>query len=228
MFRRPFDGVCMQNINVKAEIPTVNIEVAAGNRTRFEISVFAEGKPYDLTRSKFVFKVKTADYKTVDWSGYITASGSVLVIDIPAAATVNAFWSRGDFDVFDASTETTLFKGVVKLIDTVSKVADYKINLQNVPPRGNVELNLSDAVRKVVVETVRAELSALGKQDALPGSADAQNNSASDSSGQQGVQDGGAAVNAKENQSVNSSSQSAQSSDVSDAAFDEVMRILKG
>lgn len=47
-------------IKIKAEIPIINIEIPRGNARRFEVTVTADGKPFDLSTANLKMMVAAA------------------------------------------------------------------------------------------------------------------------------------------------------------------------
>lgn len=107
-------------IKIKAEIPIVNIEIPRGNARRFEITVTAEGKPFDLSSAKLKMMVESSIGETFDATANIKVAENVLTLEFPPEFSKDAKWRRAKYDILNVSTRHTLIRGEICLLEVVT------------------------------------------------------------------------------------------------------------
>nr|DAN36192.1 MAG TPA: BppU domain protein [Caudoviricetes sp.] len=107
-------------IKIKAEIPIVNIEIPRGNARRFEITVTAEGKPFDLSSAKLKMMVESSIGETFDATANIKVAENVLTLEFPPEFSKDAKWRRAKYDILNVSTRHTLIRGEIFLLEVVT------------------------------------------------------------------------------------------------------------
>lgn len=107
-------------IEIKAQIPTVNIEIAAGNRRVFEIVITADGQPYELAGQHLKMHIQTAFGDVIDGGDYLAAVGNTLTLTLPPELTADAVWRTARYDILNATASQTLMRGEIRKIDTVT------------------------------------------------------------------------------------------------------------
>lgn len=108
-------------IEIKAQIPTVNIEIAAGNRRVFEIVITADGQPYDLAGQHLKMHIQTAFGDVIDGSGYLAATGNTLTLILPPELTADACWRAARYDILNETAAQTLMRGEIRRIEVVTR-----------------------------------------------------------------------------------------------------------
>ena len=109
-------------IELKAQIPTVNIEIAAGNRRAFEIAITADGQPYDLAAANLKMHIQPIHGREViDGSGLLTVAGNVLTLTLPPELTADAAWRTARYDILNETAAQTLMRGEIRRIEVVTK-----------------------------------------------------------------------------------------------------------
>ena len=109
-------------VELKAQIPTVNIEIAAGNRRAFEIAVTADGQPYDLEAASLKMRIQPLPIgKSVDVSHLMSVAGNVLTLTLPPELTADATWQTARYDILNTTAAQTLLRGEIRRIEVVTK-----------------------------------------------------------------------------------------------------------
>lgn len=109
-------------IDLKARIPTVNIEIAAGNRRSFEITITAGGRPYDLVGANLKMRIQPIHGReAIDGSGLLTVAGNVLMLTLPPELTADAAWRTARYDILNETAAQTLMRGEIRRIEVVTK-----------------------------------------------------------------------------------------------------------
>ena len=120
--RRQKEQKMSKFIQLKTRIPTVNIEIAAGNRRVFEITITADGQPYDLAAASLKMHIQpTHGRETIDGSGLLRISGNVLTLTMPPELTADAAWWTARYDIFNETTAQTLIRGEIRRIEVITK-----------------------------------------------------------------------------------------------------------
>lgn len=107
-------------VKIKAQIPTVNIEIPTGNARRFEISITSDGKPYDLSSFDLKMTFRPSVGGEFDGSENLTKDGQVLFLTFPPEFSKNAKWRRAKYDILNVSTRHTLIRGEICLLEVVT------------------------------------------------------------------------------------------------------------
>ncbi len=109
-------------IELKARIPTVNIEIAAGNRRAFEITITADGRPYDLVGANLKMRIQPIHGReAIDGSGLLTVAGNVLTLTLTPELTADAAWRTARYDILNETAAQTLMRGEIRKIEVVTK-----------------------------------------------------------------------------------------------------------
>lgn len=108
-------------IQIKAHIPTVNIEIPIGNARRFEVTVTADGKPFDLSAAELKMMVAPSVGLAFETTENIRAVSNVLTLDFPPDFSRDAKWRRAKYDVLNVSTRHTLMRGEICLLEVVTR-----------------------------------------------------------------------------------------------------------
>lgn len=107
-------------IKIKAEIPIINIEIPRGNARRFEVTVTADGKPFDLSTANLKMMVKPSTGGMLDTTANIKVSENVLTLEFPPEFSKDAKWRRAKYDILNVSTRHTLIRGEICLLEVVT------------------------------------------------------------------------------------------------------------
>jgi protein-L-isoaspartate O-methyltransferase len=117
-----FSGVFMADlIHIRADIPTVNIEMPIGNARRFEVTVTVDGKPFDLSAAELKMMVAPSVGLAFETTGNIQVVGNVLTLDFPPDFSRDAKWRRAKYDILNVSTRHTLMRGEICLLEVVTR-----------------------------------------------------------------------------------------------------------
>ncbi len=108
-------------VKIKAQIPTVNIEIPTGNARRFEISITSDGKPYDLSSFDLKMTFRPSVGGEFDGSENLTKDGQVLFLTFPPEFSAGVKWRRARYDILNASTHQTLIRGEIELLEVITK-----------------------------------------------------------------------------------------------------------
>ena len=109
-------------VELKAQIPTVNIEIAAGNRRAFEIAITADGQPYDLAAASLKMRIQPLHGgEAIDGSHLLTVAGNVLTLTLPPELTADAAWRTARYDILNETAAQTLMRGEIRRIEVVTK-----------------------------------------------------------------------------------------------------------
>lgn len=107
-------------IKIKAEIPIINIEIPRGNARRFEVTVTADGKPFDLSTANLKMMVKPNTGGMFETTRNIQVSENVLTLEFPPEFSKDAKWRRAKYDILNVSTRHTLIRGEICLLEVVT------------------------------------------------------------------------------------------------------------
>lgn len=107
-------------IKIKAEIPIINIEIPRGNARRFDVTVTADGKPFDLSAANLKMMVKPSTGGTFETTGNIHVAENVLTLEFPPDFSRDAKWRRAKYDILNVSTRHTLIRGEICLLEVVT------------------------------------------------------------------------------------------------------------
>lgn len=107
-------------IRIKAEIPIINIEIPRGNARRFEVTVTADGKPFDLSAANLKMMVCPSTGEKFETTANVKVAENVLTIEFPPEFSKNAKWRRAKYDILNVSTRHTLIRGEICLLEVVT------------------------------------------------------------------------------------------------------------
>ena len=107
-------------IHIRADIPTVNIEMPVGNARRFEVTVTADGKPFDLSTANLKMMVVPNTGEKFEATANIKVAENVLTLEFPPEFSKNAKWRRAKYDILNVSTRHTLIRGEICLLEVVT------------------------------------------------------------------------------------------------------------
>lgn len=107
-------------IKIKAEIPIINIEIPRGNARRFEVTVTADGKPFDLSTADLKMMVEPSTGETFEATANIQVAENVLTLEFPPEFSKTAKWRRAKYDILNVSTRHTLVRGEICLLEVVT------------------------------------------------------------------------------------------------------------
>lgn len=107
-------------IRIKAEIPIINIEIPRGNARRFEVTVTADGKPFDLSAANLKMMVEPSTGEKFETIGNIQVAENVLTLEFPPEFSKDAKWRRAKYDILNVSTRHTLIRGEICLLEVVT------------------------------------------------------------------------------------------------------------
>lgn len=107
-------------IKIKAEIPIINIEIPRGNARRFEVTVTADGKPFDLSTANLKMMVVPNTGEKFETTANVKAAENVLTIEFPPEFSKTAKWRRAKYDILNVSTRHTLIRGEICLLEVVT------------------------------------------------------------------------------------------------------------
>ena len=108
-------------IHIRADIPTVNIEMPVGNARRFEVTVTVDGQPFDLSAAELKMMVAPSVGLAFETTGNIQVVGNVLTLDFPPDFSRYAKWRRAKYDILNVSTRHTLIRGEICLLEVVTR-----------------------------------------------------------------------------------------------------------
>ena len=78
-------------IKIKSEIPIINIEIPRGNARRFEVTVTADGKPFDLSTANLKMMAKPSTGGTFDTTANIHVAENALTLELVRIALCSCF-----------------------------------------------------------------------------------------------------------------------------------------
>lgn len=107
-------------IKIKAEIPIINIEIPRGNARRFEVTVTADGKPFDLSTANLKMMVCPSTGGKFETTANIKVVENALTLEFPPEFSKNAKWRRAKYDILNVSTQHTLIRGEICLLEVVT------------------------------------------------------------------------------------------------------------
>lgn len=107
-------------IKIKAEIPIINIEIPRGNARRFEVTVTADGKPFDLSTANLKMMVVPSTGGMFEATANIKVAENVLTLEFPPEFSKNVKWRRAKYDILNVSTRHTLIRGEICLLEVVT------------------------------------------------------------------------------------------------------------
>lgn len=107
-------------IKIKAEIPIINIEIPRGNARRFEVTVTADGKPFDLSTANLKMMVCPSTGAKFEATANIKVVENALTLEFPPEFSKDVKWRRAKYDILNVSTRHTLIRGEICLLEVVT------------------------------------------------------------------------------------------------------------